>query len=118
MPKKAPLLFRYEEISPSIFGSNAEYQFAVCWIQQYPSIDLHTQHRFYLKRRYTLDFAHLPSLTGIEIQGGTWCQNMGHSTGKGIRNDIEKIQLAASLGWSVIQIASDHVCDPEKLASI
>ena len=117
--KTLPLpLQAYSIIYPSQFDSEAEFLFADTWLHLYPEIDLHTQHRFAYPKRHTFDFAHLPTKTAIEIQGGTWVSGMGHSSGTGIRRDIAKTQLAAGLGWVVIPLASDHVADHEKLAAI
>lgn len=117
MAKPAPL-HPYNIVHPSQFDSEAEFLFADTWLHLYPDIDLHTQHRFAHPKRHRFDFAHLPTRVGIEIQGGTWVQGMGHSGGAGIRRDMEKTQIAAGLGWVVVPIASDHVADPEKLAAI
>lgn len=38
----------------------------------------------------------------VEIQGGTYVKS-GHSTGKGIARDMEKLNLATLAGWRVMQ---------------
>jgi hypothetical protein len=98
--------------------SHAEFEFAAMWDELYPNIDLHAEYRFDSKRRYRLDFAHLPSKTGIEIQGATWVQNTGHSSGRGIQRDIEKVHLAALHGWQIIPLLSEDASNPEKLKLI
>lgn len=115
MPK---VLQPYSIVCPSQFDSGAEFLFADTWLRLYPEIDLHTQHRFAHPKRYRFDFAHLPTKVAIEIQGGTWVPGLGHSSGAGIRRDMAKAQLAASLGWVVVPLASDQAGDPEKLAAI
>lgn len=110
--------YRHTTAHPSIFRSDAEYQFAALWLELFPAIDLHHELAFAKPRRYTLDFAHLDSKTAIEIQGGTWVSGMGHSNGVGIKRDAEKSQLAAQHGWQIIPILTEDCTDPLKMATI
>lgn len=52
--------------------SYLEVQFAQLWNDRYPAIDLHSEWRFAHPRRYRLDFAHLPTKIGVELNGGVW----------------------------------------------
>lgn len=92
-------------------GSDAELRFAQIWAETYPEIDLYYQWRFTQERRLNLDFAHVESRTGIEIQGGTWAKDMGHSSSTGIRRDAKKIAYASEKGWLIIPVLSDQVED-------
>ena len=88
--------------------SELERRFADLWVELYPAIDLYSQHKFHPKRRFLFDFAHLPTRTAIELQGGIWVKS-GHNTGTGLLRDYEKLNLATSLGWKVFMLASEMV---------
>lgn len=97
-------------------SSPLELEFAYLWDSLYPEVDLHTQHRYNPSLKFTLDFAHLPSRTGIEIQGSIWATG-SHSSGKGLLRDYEKQLDAAAMGWIVIPLAQPQFT-PEVLAKI
>lgn len=59
-------------------------------------------------RRFRLDIAWPEARVGIEVQGGIWTR-AAHSTGTGIRRDIEKRNLGLCLGWRVLE------CEPRDL---
>lgn len=100
-------------------GLNAhESEFAALWDAYYPTIDLYTQYTDYNpKKRCPLDFAHLPSRTGIEIQGGVWMQKGGHSSGTGILRDYQKARLALSHGWAIVPVSTQEFTQ-EVLATV
>jgi hypothetical protein len=60
---------------------------------------------------------HLPSRTGIEINGGIHAR-MGHSTGKGIQRDYNKAQICAAKGITLIPLSTADAEDEEKLKAI
>lgn len=99
------------------FDSDLERQFALLWAEHYPKIDLHSQVYFAKGRKLHFDFAHWPSKTAIEIQGGIWIQG-GHSTPKGIQQDYEKLNLAQSLGWLVFQVTAESMNGLDVLGQI
>jgi hypothetical protein len=62
-------------------------------------------------KRYRLDFAHLPSRTGVEVQGGVY--NRGrHVTGSGYERDCRKYNLAYTSGWTIFLLTSTMAKDP------
>jgi very-short-patch-repair endonuclease len=97
-------------------ASDLEAQFAMFWVASYPELDLYTEHQF-SKRKFRFDFCCPVSKVAIEIQGGTWIEG-GHSTGKGINKDYEKLNLAQMLGWQVFQLTADTCLDNETLRCI
>lgn len=105
-----------QNIDSSQIGSQRELEFAQLWVSYYPGIDLVTQHRYNPKRKFTLDFAHLPSKTAVEVNGAIWSKG-GHNTGRGLLRDYRKALDAATLGWLVLPIAPDDF-SPETLAKI
>ena len=63
-------------------------------------------------RRFKWDFAWLckPGEFGllVEVQGGIW-QKGGHSTGKGITRDAEKLNLATLAGYRSLIVTAEHI---------
>lgn len=59
-------------------------------------------------RRFRFDFRVADQRILIEVQGAVWVKG-GHSTGRGITRDAEKLSLAAADGWRVIVATTDQV---------
>ena len=60
------------------------------------------EHLFCDGRRWRFDYA-LPTLKiAIEIEGGVFT-NGRHTRGKGYLNDMEKYNMAAELGWTLLR---------------
>ena len=49
-----------------------------------------------------------PYRLALEIDGGIWTKG-GHSTGKGILRDMEKLNHATWWGWSVLRLTPQQV---------
>lgn len=71
---------------------------------------------FSIERQYRLDYAIPVAVDGsvlkiaIEQQGGIWLKgNSGHSSGTGIKRDMEKSNLLQSLGWRLIQVEPHQI---------
>jgi hypothetical protein len=71
---------------------------------------------FFPGRRWRADFAHLPSRTLIEIEGGIWIQGR-HNRAEGFLADIEKYFEAALAGWTVLRL-SERQLKPETIERI
>lgn len=97
--------------------SKEEIDFAGLWVSVYPDIDLMTEYEFHPKRKFRFDFCSIPAMVGIEIQGGTWTTG-GHSTGKGIQRDYEKISEAQMLGWLVFPLTPEKAGELSQLHKI
>ena len=69
-------------------------------------------------RRFRWDFAIPERRVLIEIQGSTWVANTGHTSGRGVRRDCEKLNLATEAGWRVLHFTGDMVRDGEALATV
>jgi very-short-patch-repair endonuclease len=70
------------------------------------------QYRFCRERRWHADFAYLcddDNVVGIavEYEGATWVPNMGHSSGEGIRRDVERSNWMNANGWRLFRITAD-----------
>ena len=82
--------------------SRLEARFALLW-RAANGPTLHLEYLFHPGRRWRADFAHLPSRTLIEIEGGIWIQGR-HNRAEGFLADIEKYFEAALAGWTVLRL--------------
>jgi hypothetical protein len=80
-------------------------EFLTRW-RQLNGPDLQEEFEFSPTRGWRFDFAHLPSLTAIEIEGGTWSGGR-HTRGKGYSEDCQKYNAAVHLNWRLFRLTSD-----------
>lgn len=85
--------------------SHLARSFETFW-RQLGGPDLTAEYRFHPTRRWRFDFAHVPSRTAFELDGGTFTHGR-HVRGKGFSNDCEKINTAQLLGWRVFRFTAD-----------
>lgn len=88
-------------------GSRLEAKFALIW-KALGGPSLEREVKFCSTRKWRSDFAHLPSKTMIEIEGGTWSGGR-HTRGAGYAKDCEKYNAAQILGWCVYRLTSDKI---------
>jgi len=88
--------------------SHLEVEFDQLWTELFPQIDLETEVKLISGRRFRVDYVHKPSKVVIEINGGTWSK-MGHSSGRGLNRDYEKLNLLQLQGYRVFQLSSDMI---------
>lgn len=72
---------------------------------------LEREFRFHPTRKWRADFAHLPSRTLIEIEGGIWIRGR-HTTPRGFTADAEKYLEAAMGGWRVLRLVDQQIKGP------
>ena len=77
-----------------------------------------TQFRAVPGRRFAWDFAYPDNRLLVEVQGGTWVANTGHTSGRGVARDCEKANMATLHGWRVLLFTGDMVRDGTALAII
>ena len=84
--------------------SRLESRFLLLWrIAGGPPLEREV--RFHPSRRWRADFAHLPTRTLIEIEGGIFMRKGGrHNRGIGYAKDAEKYLEAAMHGWNVLRL--------------
>lgn len=70
--------------------------------------DLIEEYRFHPTRKWRADFAHGPSKTLIEVEGGAY-GNGRHNRMGGFMADSEKYLEAALLGWRVLRLTSPQL---------
>jgi very-short-patch-repair endonuclease len=69
---------------------------------------LEREFRFHPTRKWRSDFAHLPSRTLIEIEGGIWVRGR-HTSPRGFAADAEKYLEATLAGWRVLRLVDDQI---------
>jgi hypothetical protein len=84
-------------------------EFLTRW-RQLNGPDLQEEFEFSPTRGWRFDFAHLPSLTAIEIEGGTWSGGR-HTRGKGYSEDCQKYNAAVHLNWRLFRFTSDMLAN-------
>jgi hypothetical protein len=88
-------------------SSKLERRFELLWrILNGP--ELVREFQFHPERKWRVDFAHIPSRTLIEIEGGIWIQGR-HNRGAGFITDIGKYNEATFSGWRVFRLADVHL---------
>ena len=87
--------------------SKLESRFLFLW-QLAKGPPLEREFRFHAERRWRADFAHLPSRTLIEIEGGIFI-NGRHNRAAGFNADLEKYLEAGLLGWRVFRLGPDQI---------
>ncbi len=98
--------------------SRLERRFAALW-HKAGGPPLEAEFRFHPQRRWRADFAHLPSRTLIEIEGGIYV-NGRHNRAAGFAADLEKYLEAALDGWRVVRLGQAELALPvvERLVSL
>lgn len=89
--------------------SRLESKFLFLWrVAQGPALEREV--KFHTSRAWRADFAHLPSRTLIEIEGGIFLPGGGrHSRGAGYAKDAEKYLEAVLVGWTVIRLTDKQL---------
>ena len=72
------------------------------------SKEIVSEHRFHPVRKWRFDYAHVPTKTAIEIEGGAH-SNGRHTRGTGFINDMEKYNAAIELGWVVLRYTPQQI---------
>jgi len=67
------------------------------------------EYQFHPYRKFRFDFAWPLLKVALEVEGGIYIRGAHGSCG-GILRDIEKYNLAASMGWLVIRVTPQEVC--------
>jgi len=90
--------------------SKLEQRFALLW-RAHGGPALEREFRFHPTRRWRADFAHLPSRTLIEVEGGIWVRGR-HTTPQGFAADAEKYLEATLDGWRVVRLVDKQIKGP------
>ena len=87
--------------------SRLESRFQLIWLAL-GGPALEKEYRFHSVRKWRADFAHLPSRTLIEIEGGIYVHGR-HNRGAGFAADLEKYLEAALAGWRVVRLGPNEL---------
>ena len=91
--------------------SRLEKKFELLWLAL-GGPQLEKEFRFHPVRRWRADFAHLPSRTLIEIEGGIYVHGR-HNRGPGFAADLEKYLEASLAGWRVVRLGPNELTTPQ-----
>ena len=87
--------------------SKLEKRFALYW-QAVNGPLLTTEHKFHPVRRWRFDFANIPAMVAIEVEGGQWSGGR-HTRGSGYSADCEKYNEAQLCGWVVFRLTGEMI---------
>lgn len=88
---------------------------ALAWQLKAVGIAFEREVRFAPPRKWRADF--VIGRIIVEVDGGVWSGGR-HTTGAGFMGDIEKLNAATMLGFSVIRVTPDMVDDGRALSLI
>ena len=63
-------------------------------------------------------YGKIPTLLLVELQGGTWVSHSGHTTGKAIQRDCEKVSLATLYKCAIMLFTTQDVEDGTAITMI
>ncbi len=85
---------------------NPSAKFEILW-KSLGGGELKREHKFAEGRRFRFDYYH-PAGVSIELEGGVWSRGR-HTRPTGFLNDMEKYNLAASMGILVFRVPSHDI---------
>lgn len=100
-------LTRIDTSPPGMAASKLESKFLFLW-RCLDGPPLEREYRFHPGRKWRADFAHLPSKTLIEVEGGAWVAGR-HNRGSGFVKDAEKYFEATMSGWRVVRLTEGQL---------
>jgi very-short-patch-repair endonuclease len=103
-------------IAKSKKKSNLELLFSL-QLEEKNIKDWVTEYKFHPTRRFRFDFAWPDHFLALEIEGGIYSRGR-HVRPVGFKNDCEKYNEAAILGWTVIRVTSDQLNNNEAIGWI
>lgn len=69
-------------------------------------LEIVKEHRFCPSRRWRFDYAIIDLKIAVEVDGAVWVGGR-HNRAAGYVADMEKLNIAASMGWLVLRITTD-----------
>lgn len=90
--------------------SSLEFEFDLMWEELFPDLDLETEVRLIPQRRFKFDYVNIAAKVAIELNGQIWHKG-GHSTGKSLMRDYEKLNLAQQQGYCVFQLSPEMITE-------
>ncbi|QEL01580.1 hypothetical protein FKG96_12435 [Olivibacter sp. LS-1] len=85
-------------------------------VKQELGLDVWPEFYFSVERQYRIDYAIPTHKIAIEVDGGIWMKgNSGHSSGTGIKRDMEKSNLLQAMGWWLIRIEPSSLISTDSI---
>lgn len=78
------------------------------WVREY---------RFHVERKWRFDFAELETFVAVEVEGLSKHKSR-HTSWTGFRNDCEKYNAAAIMGWCVLRFTDVEIFSGEAISTI
>lgn len=104
------LVHRYLRTLSDYRTSSPTELFESAWKCHCDDILLRKEYLFAYPRKFKADYAHVKSKVLIDIQGGVHRRgNSGHSSGKGIIRDCEKLMYAQMLGYRMFYLPKELI---------
>jgi hypothetical protein len=75
------------------------------------------EHRFHPEREWRFDWAWPEQRVALEVEGGAFAGGR-HTRGAGFREDIEKYNSAAAMGWRLLRVLPEQLYDPRTIKLI
>lgn len=75
------------------------------------------EYRFAPPRRWRFDYCWPEEMVALEVNGGVWTRGR-HTRGAGYVKDLEKMNRAQLLGWTVLQVTPQQVQSGECAALV
>lgn len=91
------------------------FEFVLCETLKGTGIEFTRQFSFE-GSRYRYDFAIPSHKILIEINGGQWLAKAGHNSGKGVKRDATKANLAAEHDWKLLTFVTDDLKKPLEMS--
>jgi len=89
------------------------------FIEMELGLEVWPEFHFSIERNYRLDYAIPKYKIAIEVDGGIWMKgNSGHSSGNGIKRDMEKGNLLQHLGWKLLRFEPNELMTGSTIRSI
>lgn len=85
--------------------------------QQYIEKTPETEYRFHPVRKFKFDYAFINDKLAVECEGGIYTKQ-AHGSITGILRDMEKYNLAASMGWRVLRFTPKQLLTFETIELI
>lgn len=88
----------------------------VTFVKQELGIDLQQEYQFHAERKFRFDYACPELKIAVEQEGGIWLKGGGaHSRPQNILRDMEKYNLATSMGWKILRRTPDQLFQSETI---
>ena len=72
------------------------------------ALQLQEEYQFSKERKFRFDFAIPAVKIAVEFEGGIRGNIGGHTSGRGVKRDIEKYDMATQDGWTIIRLHAEN----------